>query len=251
MIQKNKNFSYYLQYGIVIIIFVTIIGMAVFFTIDEPRYDLILASKQLLIKSFFSTIYISIITLIFAMIFGFILFIMLNSKIVIIRAFAEVFNEIIMGTPLLIMIFLIVYPFGKLIGSTDKLFLGILAMILYNSPYIANAYQSTSAVITKDQYTVMDLYQFKPYQKYIYIIIPQMIKPFIPSLVNNLSSVIKSSALLNIISISEISYTTMAISSKNYAVIEGYYIMWLMYLLVTIPLSIIAKYVSKKLGGSV
>ncbi len=243
---KNKLDS--IQYIAVALAFTIIVGIALAFTIDEPRYDLILSSKNLLIKSFFTTIIISLITLVGALVVGFALFVMLRSKITLIRAFAVVFNEIIMGTPLLIMIFLVVYPLGQLIAINNKLFLGVLAMILYNSPYVANAYETTAAVVTPEQYTVMELYQFKWYQKYLYIILPQMVKPFIPSLVNNLSSVIKGSALLNIISIGEITYITTVISNKNYAVIEGYYIMWLMYLAMTIPLSFLAQYIGKKVS---
>ncbi|MFI3258110.1 MAG: ABC transporter permease subunit [Spirochaetales bacterium] len=238
-----------LQYSAVILVFTLLVGLALAFTVDEPRYDLILSGGNLLAKSFVSTIVISLVTLAGTLVLGFVMFVMLRSKITVIRATASVFSEIIMGTPLLVMIFLVVYPLGQVLGSNNKLFLGILAMIFYNSPYVANAYESTAAVVTADQYTVMDLYGFKWYQKYCYVILPQMIKPFIPSLVNNLSSVIKGSALLNVIAVGEITYMTTVVSNRNYAVIEGYYVMWLMYLTVTIPLSLLAKYIGKKVGS--
>ncbi len=238
-----------IQYVAVILVFTLIIGLALAFTIENPRYDLLFSSAPLLVKAFFSTIWLSIVTLLGTLIFGLILFVMLRSKVTIVKAIAQVFSEIIMGTPLLVMIFLVVYPFGQLVDSGNKLLLGIFAMILYNSPYVANAYESTASVVTQSQYTVMDLYGFKWYEKYRYVILPQMIKPFIPSLVNNLSSVIKGSALLNIISIGEITYMTTVISNKSYAVIEGYYVMWIMYLIVTIPLSLLAKYIGKKVSA--
>lgn len=243
-----KRFKNELQYALVVGIFALGIYFALFFTIDNPRYDLILQSKDLLFKSYLNTIGISFVTLFGALVLGFVLFIMMRSQHTILKAIAEVFTEIILGTPLIVMIFLVVYPLGRLVQSTDKLFLGIVAMILYNCPYVANAYQTTAAVVTKDQYVVMDLYHFKWYQKYLYIILPQMKKPFIPSLINNLSSVIKSSALLNVVSIDEITYMTTVISNKNYAIIEGYYVMWLLYLVVTIPLSLLAKFVGKKVA---
>ncbi len=238
-----------IQYMLVILLFVVGIYFALFYsTSTTPQYDMILQHGNLLVEAFFGTIYVSVLTLLFSLVLGFILFMMMRSKIVILRAFSNVFNEIIMGTPLLVMIFLIVYVFGAVINYNDKLVLGIFALVLYNGPYIANAYETTAAVVDADQYTVMDLYQFKWYQRYIYIIIPQMIKPFIPSLINNLSSAIKSSSLLNIISITEITYVITVIAQRNFAFIEGYYVMWLMYLTVTIPLSLIAKHVGKKVA---
>ncbi len=237
-----------LWYLLVIAIFTIGIGVALAFTTDNPQYTLILDSWPLLLSGFFNTILISVATLIGAMIFGFILFIMMRSTITLFRAIANVFNEIIMGTPLLVMIFLVVYVLGPTINYKEKIGLGILALILYNSPYIANAYQTTAAVVDNDQYVVMNLYQFKWYQKYLYIIIPQMVRPFIPSLVNNLSSVIKSSAFLNVVAVTELSYITSTVSARNFAFIEGYYVMWLLYLCITIPLSLLAKYLSKKVA---
>ncbi|MFI3129237.1 MAG: ABC transporter permease subunit [Bacillota bacterium] len=243
---KNKLIK--LQYAIVIFAFTLLVGIALAFTTDNPRYDLILSSKNLLINAFLTTILISLITLVCALILGFALWCMSRSKITILRAISNVFSEIVMGTPQLVMIFLIVYPFGSLIGSNNKLVLGVVSMILYNAPYIANAYEATSAVVTAEQCVVMDLYHFKWYQKYQYVILPQMVKPFIPSLMNQLSSVIKTSSLLNIIAISEITYITTSVATRSYAIIEGYYVMWLMYLVVTIPLALLTKYIARRIG---
>lgn len=237
-----------LQYAVVIGLFVYFLYIALTNTIANPRYDLILDNADLLVESYFTTIGISFVTLLGALTLGFILFIMCRSSIPWIRAIAEVFSEIIMGTPLLVLIFLVVYPLGRFLDLSDKLVLGIVAMILYNSPYIANAYETAASVVTSNQYVVMDLYHFKWYQKYQYVILPQMFKPFLPSLINNLSSVIKGSALLNVISIKEITYMTTVISNKNYAIIEGYYVMWMLYLAVTIPLSFLAKYLGKRIS---
>lgn len=233
------------QYLLAVFIFSAFIAAALFFTVDTPRYDLVLADRKILLLALFNTLYISLITLLFSMILGFILFFMMRSKIPFVKAIAVIFKEIMMGTPLLIMVFLGVYVIGDLIDVTNKEILGILALTLYMSPYLANAYESAITVIDEEQYIVMSIYNFNVFQKYYYIILPQMVKPLIPSFINNLSSIIKGSALLKIVSVSEISYVITVISSKNWAAIEGYYIMWLSYLIITIPLSIIAQYIGK------
>ncbi len=234
-------------YGIVIVAFGVAMVCALLFTIDNPRYDMILEQKGLLLTAFWNTISISLITLFGALVLGFALFVMMRSTITPVVAVATVFNEIIMGTPLLVMIFVVVYVLGGVLGG-EKIVLGTLALVLYNSPYIANAYQSTAAVVDRDQYIVMELYHFKWYQRYRYVILPQMVRPFIPSLINNLSSVIKGSALLNVIAVPEITYLVTITASRNFAFVEGYYVMWMMYLIVTIPLSLLAKYVAKKVS---
>lgn len=239
--------SKWIQNALALALFVGGILYILFNTTDNPRYHLILDERKMLISGMLNTLMISVITLIFSMILGFLMFLMMKSKIHFFKAISVIFKEIVMGTPLLVMIFIAVYVLGDLLNITDKLLLGTVAITLYMSPYLANSYQSAIEVIDEDQYMVMNLYNFTTYQKYRYVIIPQMVKPLIPSLINNLSSTVKGSALLKVVSVTEISYIITVISSKNWASIEGYLVMWVAYLIITIPLSITAQYIGKRL----
>jgi len=251
LVNQNKNrklsllFSKGLAYGIIIAFFIFILLTAT----DSLRYDLILNERLKLVSALFTTLLISVITLFVSIISGFIFFLGMNSKNVFINTLVNGFKEVVMGTPLLVMIFLVVYVFGVKVGVNQKLILGTVALSLYMTPYIANSYKTASAVVDKDQHLVMDLYHFSLWQKYRYVIIPQMIKPIIPSVVNNLSSIIKGSALLKIVSVPETSYIITVISNKSYASVEGYLVMWVMYLIITIPLSLLASYLGRRFGS--
>lgn len=236
-----------MQNILALLMFVGIITYILYSTTDNPRYHLILDQKGLLLKGLINTLWISVITLILSMIFGFCFYLLMNSKNQFVKACATIFKEIVLGTPLLVMVFLCVYVLGNIINVNDKIVLGIIALTLYMTPYLANAYASAISIIDKDQYVVMNLYHFTGFQKYRYIIFPQMVKPIMPSIINNLSSIIKGSALLKIVSISEISYVITVISAKNWASIEGYLVMWIMYLMITVPLSILAQYIGSRL----
>lgn len=229
-------------------IFAALILYILFHTTDNPRYHLILDERGMLLEALWNTLYISLISLVLCMAAGFLFYLLLNSRIQLIKAIAVIFREIIMGTPMLVMVFLMVYVFGNLIGVSDKVVLGITALTVYTMPYVANSYESAASVIDKDQYVVMELYHFSGVQKYLYVIFPQIAKPMFPALINHLSGIIKGSALLKIVSVPEISYVLTAISSKNWASIEGYLVMWLMYLIITIPLSVLAQYAGRRLS---
>ena len=229
-------------------IFAALILYILFHTTDNPRYHLILDERGMLLEALWNTLYISLISLVLCMAAGFLFYLLLNSRIQLIKAMAVIFREIIMGTPMLVMVFLMVYVFGNLIGVSDKVVLGITALTVYTMPYVANSYESAASVIDKDQYVVMELYHFSGVQKYLYVIFPQIAKPMLPALINHLSGIIKGSALLKIVSVPEISYVLTAISSKNWASIEGYLVMWLMYLIITIPLSVLVQYAGRRLS---
>ncbi|MCT4662569.1 MAG: ABC transporter permease subunit [Tissierellales bacterium] len=239
---KREYLHKFLAFSIIAISFVAIIINAT----ENMNYGLILKNYRALFTAFVMTLGVSLITLVLSMISGFVFYICMISENKFIKSFTNMLKEIVMGTPLLVMIFLVVYVFGIKVNFHNKLVLGIVALSAYMSPYIANSYKTAIAVIDDSQYKVMNLYNFSLYQRYRFIIVPQIVRPLIPSMLNNLSSIIKGSALLKIVSVSEISYTITVISNENYAVVEGYLIMWIMYLMITIPLSMLAKNIGRR-----
>ncbi len=213
---------------------------------DILDFRVIFNYKFQILKAFFTTIKFSFISLVLSLILGFIIFIMQKSSNLYLNYFVSIYKEIIMGTPLLVMIFLIVYVIGVSLDIHNKEFLGIIAITMYMSPYMSNIFEGAYNTIDKNQFVIMDFYDFNLYQKYRYIILPQMVRPIIPGLINNLSGIVKGTSILSTIAIEEIFYTVSVLSNNTYRYIEGYFILWLVYLIITIPLSLLAKYYSRK-----
>lgn len=229
------------------------------FALYEPYQGLILDGIR-------GTIFVSILSLFGSLILGFIFYLFSISKIKYLNALTDIFTEIIYGTPLLVMVIVMVFLIGPSfvtvlrfeifasIGLFDRLadalrsreWLGILSLIVYMAPYMKNVYKSAFSSITEEQYMAMDLFGFTPFQRYRYLIIPQVVRILMPPLMNNFSMIIKGSALLSIISYTELFYSIKIAQSKNYAFIEGYLLMWVLYLVITIPLSQLTKIVERK-----
>jgi len=199
-----------------------------------------------LVKAAGLTLALSLAATFSSMVLGFMLFLLMEARNVFLKTLASIYKEIIMGTPLLVLVFVVVYIIGLALGIRDKVFLGFLALTLYMSPYMANSFSSVYRTLDRNQFIVMDFYGFKAYQKYVYVILPQMFKPMIPGLLNNLSGIIKGTSILSTIAISEIFYTSQVLSNQSYRYQEGYFILWLVYLLITVPLSQVAQYISSR-----
>lgn len=204
----------------------------------------------LIIEGLFNTIWVSLLVLIGSMILGFIFYLMSISKIPYfgsyLKAFTNVFTEIIYGTPLLVLIVVSAFVIGPSFNIYQRNSAGILALVIYITPYMKNVYQSAFSSIGNDQYMAMDLFGFTSFQRYRYIIIPQVIRILMPPLMNNFSLIIKGSALLNVLSFNELYYSIIIAQSKTFAFVEGYLLMWVLYLVITIPLSQFTKYIERK-----
>jgi polar amino acid transport system permease protein len=175
------------------------------------------------------------------------MYILSISKSFFFRAFVDVFTEIIYGTPLLVMIVLMAFLIGPAFGNFNRPFLGISGLILYISPYMKNVFQSSFSSIPKEQFMAMDLFGFTPWQRYQYIIIPQVIKVLMPPLMNNFSIIVKGSALLYVLAYAELYYAINIVQSRTFLFVEGYILLWALYLVITIPLSQLSKWLERKL----
>lgn len=236
----------YVQFALVVILYIAFFVFMISTVADVLDFSAIFARKEFLRDAVINTVILSITAMICSMIIGFILFLMIESKFYFFKASAKIYREIIMGTPLLVLVFVVVYIIGVAFNINGKLMLGFLAITLYMSPYMANAYEGAYKTIDKNQFTIMNLYGFNSYQKYRYFIIPQMIKPIMPALINNLSAIIKGTSILSTIAVTEIFYAISIVSNQTYRYIEGYFVLWLVYLFITIPLSLVAQYLSRR-----
>ncbi len=204
----------------------------------------------LITRGFFNTIWVSFIVLIGSSILGFVFYLMSisNAKYIgaYFNAFTNVFTEIIYGTPLLVIVVVSAFVIGPAFGIFQRNLTGIIALVIYISPYMKNVLKASFSSISKEQYMAMDLFGFTPFQRYRYIIIPQVIRVLMPPLMNNFSLIIKGSALLYVLSFDELYYTIVIAQSKTFAFVEGYLLMWVLYLIITIPLSQLTRLIERK-----
>ena len=202
--------------------------------------------RNLIIDGIWGTIYLSIVSLLGSLVLGFVLYLFSISSIKYLNALTDIFTEIIYGTPLLVLIMVMAFLVGPAFNTYNRELMGITALIVYMTPYMKNVYKSAFSSITEEQYMAMDLFGFTPFQRYRYIIIPQVVRILMPPMMNNFSLIIKGSALLNILAYGELFYSIRIAQSKTFAFVEGYILMWVLYLLITIPLSQFTKYIERR-----
>lgn len=230
---------------------VTFLLFAAFVVLRQSRpFNLaaLIPYRDDILSGFGQTIWVSVISLIGSTTLGFLFYLLTVSRIRYFRAFTDVFTEIIYGTPLLVMIMIMAFVIGPAFGSTNRAVMGYIGLIVYITPYMTNIYKSAIASIGREQYMAMDLFGFTPYQRYRYIIIPQVVRILMPPLMNNFSLIIKGSALLNVLSYRELFYEVQLMTNNNFRFVEGFLVMWFLYLMITIPLSQVTKWIDRRWG---
>lgn len=216
---------------------------------ENFQMELLWVWRSTIIKGWFVTIAASLLALILSIIVGFGLYLLTNSNKLFFRYLGNIFNEFVFGSPLIVFVALVYYFIAVPMGLNSRFIAGVIALSLYMAPYMKNLFEGAIKSIDELQYQAMTVFGFTTYQKYRFIILPQLLKVIIPPLVGNLTFIVKGSALLNFISVPELYNQITTAQSNTYAVVEGYLLMLIMYLIITIPLIRITKYFEKRVNS--
>lgn len=235
-----------LNYFFAIAVFVT---GAMYVAIRQPRsldFSGVIARSAIIRAAFLTTVQVSFIALVGSMVLGLLFYFFSISKSGFLKAFTNVFTEIIYGTPLLVMIFMMGYPVRASLNVASSPTMGLVGLTIYITPYMTNIFKAAFSSIPDEQYMAMELFGFNSFQRYRYIIIPQVIRVLTAPLMNNFSLIIKGSALLNIVATREIYYELFSWRQFTGRSFEAFVVMWFLYLAITLPLSQLTKYIERR-----
>lgn len=161
----------------------------------------------------------------------------------------ECYITLFRGTPLMVQILLIhfaVVPF--FIGDTNGIAAAIIALSLNAAAYIAEIFRAGILSIDKGQMEAARSLGMNHVQAMRYIILPQASKRMIPPLGNEFIILIKDSSLASLVAAPEIMYWGRAMNGQYFAVWEPYLTAAVIYLLLTLTLSLLLHRLERRLA---
>lgn len=195
----------------------------------------------LLIDGLMKTILISFCSIIFGLGFGFILALSSISKIYPLKWMSRILIELVRGTPLLVQLFIVYFMFGTVIGVDSGFVCAVIALSLFASCYVSEILRSGIEAIPQGQWDAAHVLGLNKYQTLYYIIIPQALKISLPALAGTFISLIKDSSLVSVLAIMDLTKAGREIISNTFYVFETWIIVAALYLLMTYPLSLVAR----------
>ncbi len=199
-----------------------------------------------LLDGYKMTLIISFFGMIISLILGFIVAFLSKSCILIVHYLSRMYVEIIRGTPFLVQIIFFFYIITPALGIDSRYIIGVTILAIFSSAYVSEIIRAGIESIEESQHEAARAVGFTNFQKYRYVILPQVIKRILPSLAGQLSSLIKDSSLLSVIAVSEFTLNIQEITAINFRTYENYIVLAIGYLLITYPISVMSKYLEKK-----
>ena len=145
------------------------------------------------------------------------------SKIQVIRIPASIYISIMRGTPLMLQLMVVYfgpyYIFGIKVVDNYRIIAALIGFVINYAAYFAEIYRGGIQSIGRGQYEAAKLLGYSKTQTFMVIILPQVIKRILPSITNEVITLIKDTSLAFTISVLEMFSRAKALASSTTSMI--------------------------------
>ncbi len=193
------------------------------------NWELYLEYGPLLLSGLATTAYICALATVIGIGVGLAVALLSASPVPPVRWLCRGYIEIMRGTPILILLFILYYGGPEIGLRLPAETVGVLGLGIYVGGYFAEIFRSGFQSIPVGQIEAARIMGLSSGQIITRIKIPQMLVLIVPPSINQVIILIKESALLSIITVAELTKNTTQMVNETYAVVEPYIAVALLY----------------------
>ncbi len=169
----------------------------------------------------------------------------------ILNGIIAVYVEIFRGTPMMVQAMVIYWGYafateGKTLPLIPS---GILIVSINTGAYMAEIVRGGIISIDKGQFEGAMSIGMTHSQTMIKVILPQVIRNILPSVSNEFVINIKDTSVLNVIGVTELYYFAGIIKRQNFQTFQTYFVICVLYFILTFSITRLLRYVEKRLDG--
>lgn len=201
----------------------------------------------LFLQGFLSTLTLLLISGVGAFIIGVLIAAMRISPVPSLRVFATVYTEILRNIPLLLILFFCAYVLPILGSDLDFFPLALIGLTAYTSPFVAEAIRSGINGVPLGQAEAARSIGMGFGQTVSIVILPQAARMVVPPLINVFIALTKNTSVAGVFFVNELfkAATTATRDYSNQVILVLVYGA-VLYLVITVPLGLIAGAIEKR-----
>lgn len=170
---------------------------------------------------------------------------LLKAVQLLLAAYIQVFR----GTPMIVQAVVIYYGAQYASMYMDTTFAAIFIISINTGAYMAEIIRGGIISVDKGQFEAAHAIGMTHWQTMTTVVLPQAIRNILPSVGNELIVNIKDSSVLNVISVSELFFQAKSAAGAYYRYFEVYFIIAVIYLILTLTVSRILRFIEQKMDG--
>jgi len=173
------------------------------------------------------------------------------SKLLPVSAVFRLYISVLRGTPLMLQLLLVYfgpyYIFRVNLGNNYRFIATIIAFSLNYAAYFAEIFRGGIQSMSKGQYEAATVLGFSKTQTYFKIILPQVVKRVLPSVSNEIITLVKDTSLAQVLSVTEMFTKASAAASKQVSVMP-FIVAGLFYYFMNLIIEVILNRVEKSMS---
>jgi polar amino acid transport system permease protein len=193
------------------------------------------------------TLKISALSLVFAIVLGLVAGLGRVAENPAARNLAATYVELIRGTPLLVQIFIVYFFFGPIFGLS-AFTAAVTALAVFTGAYVAEIVRAGIEAVPRGQMEAARSLGMGYAQAMRCVILPQALRKTLPPLAGQGINLIKDSALVSVMPITDLTKAGREIVSSTFTPFEVWFTVALMYLVLTGALSLWVRRLERRLG---
>src|SRR5436853_5440365 len=192
-----------------------------------------------------------------ALLIGMLLALMKSSRFAWLNMPAKIFIEVVRSTPIIAQLFLVYYGLGAVLANYDLAYLlnswvaGIAVLALNYAAYEAEVFRAGFLSVERGQTEAALSLGLTSRQNFFRIVLPQAVPLMIPPFVNDFIYMLKDSAIVSVIAGTELtSVLNTWVTHHGSNPIPLYTLAIVLYLLLSLPTSYIARFFERRLRAA-
>ncbi len=202
------------------------------------------------------TIFVTLVAFSLAALLGLLLAVATLSRFIVLRQIARLYIEVIRGIPILVLLLYVAFVLSPALVHAANWALGwtgmdpvttrdfsflwraIIALTIAYSAFVAEVFRAGLQAVDIGQIEAAEALGLNRWQRFRHIVFPQALRMILPPLGNDFVAMVKDSSLVSILGVADISQLGKVIAAGNFRYFETYNVVALIYLAMTVTLSL-------------
>jgi polar amino acid transport system permease protein len=160
------------------------------------------------------------------------------------------FEWLFMGTPLLLQLFLIYFGLIQIGIDLPAFVAGVIGLGLHFAVYNSELIQASILAVDRGQTEAARTLGLSRTQTLRYIVVPQAVRDVIPPIGNNMIALLKDSALVSVIGVSELTLSAQQAIGRTFRPFEFYVTAAAFYYVINLGMEAVQRRIERRIAAS-
>ena len=254
--KQDGDFPYWL------LIVLTVGGYLFWQVLSNDLYTQVLGTLSKGIKI---TVFVTLVGFALAATLGLGLALMSLSRWIVVRQLARLYIEVVRGVPIIVLLLYVAFVLAPALVALwnwatgalgfdpirnrdfSMLWRATIALTIGYSAFIAEVFRAGLQSVEKGQVEAAEALGLGPWQRFRHIVFPQAFRRILPPLGNDFVAMVKDSSLVSVLGVLDVTQAGKVTAAGNFRYFETYSIVALIYLTMTIGLSLALRRLERHL----